>query len=287
MDRDRKELTFVRTGREIEKEFSLWARWRARLRATVIWVLYPLVSLFEAPKPSRTSLRVILYHHVFDDQRENFRSQLAYLSSRFDFVDIGEFLELLSGRKELRGRKLLFTFDDGFKDNITNALPILEEFGIKAVFFVSTGFVSLTEKEVEKHWHYAREVFHVGRPVENLSWSDVTELARRGHTVGSHTTTHRQLSNLSAAEVARELNTSRSVLEQKSGRPVMDMSFPYGRRDDYRPDLTDLARRAGYRSCFNMIRGENLPGQDPYFINRDALEAGWPLIQVKFFMKKK
>jgi peptidoglycan/xylan/chitin deacetylase (PgdA/CDA1 family) len=212
---------------------------------------------------------------------------MAYFARHFEFVDIDRFLALLTGREELRGRKLLVTFDDGFKDNVTNALPVLEEFGVRATFFVATEFASLAPDDINGLSRYAREVFHTTGLVENMDWNDLRELARRGHTVGSHTMTHRRMSGISASEARRELEGSRSTLGEQLGRRVEDLSYPYGRASDGRTDLVELARSAGYRSCFSAVRGENRPGTDPYLIRREAMEAGWPLVQVKFFMRRR
>jgi len=280
-------FAFARTAADLRSHLATWPRWRRRLRAALLRGLYPFVWLKHRCVSSPCVLRVVLYHHVMADQKEHFRRHLRYLSETFEIVDIERFLVLLSGREALRGRsKLLVTFDDGFRDNLTHAVPVLDAFDVKAVFFVTTDFVSLSPDDVSAHRRWAREVFHTGTPVANMTWENVTTLAAQGHTIGSHTVGHRRLSGLTADEVTRELVASRRVLEEKLGREVRDLSFPYGRVGDYPSDLGERVREAGFRTCFNMIRGANRPGQDPHFIYRDAFEADWPLHQVRFFMMR-
>ena len=280
-------LGFIRTDAELRRLRTSRQRARAALRAAAIAAAWPFARAAEALRGPGNALRVVLYHHVFDDQVDGFRRQLGYLGSRFEFTDLDGFLRFHRGEEPFRGGKLLVTFDDGFKDNLTNALDVLDEFGVKAVFFVATDFVSLASGDEERYRSYARDVFHTGGPVENLTWDDLREILRRGHRVGSHTVTHRRMTGLSVEEAVKELEESRRTLSSRLDVAATEVSFPYGRELDRRSDLAVLARRAGYRACFSAIRGANRPGGDPYDIRRDALDPSWPLVQVKFFLSRR
>ena len=85
---------------------------------------------------------VLLYHRVAtlasDPQLlavspENFRQQMCYLKDKFPLVRFED------DWSDVRTPSIAVTFDDGYADNALNALPILEEVGIPATFFVSTG----------------------------------------------------------------------------------------------------------------------------------------------------
>ncbi len=96
-------------------------------------------------------------------------------------------------------RAILFTFDDGPSRRTTpRLLDMLDELGIKALFFVTS------------------ESFGNGNPWEREHAQIVREIVRRGHTVGNHTETHRQLPLLSNAEIEAEL----AVSERKIRRAV-------------------------------------------------------------------
>jgi peptidoglycan/xylan/chitin deacetylase (PgdA/CDA1 family) len=69
-----------------------------------------------------------------------FRGLVRMLARHFEPISLGEALDRAAvGR--LSGRTLSITFDDGYADNFTNALPVLEEFGVPATFFVASGFL--------------------------------------------------------------------------------------------------------------------------------------------------
>lgn len=95
----------------------------------------------------KNKLTVVMYHYVrnLKDSRypnikgldvELFRKQIEKFSKKYNFVKIEDVINYFESKKELPENSLLLTFDDGYKDCYTYALPILEEFNIKATFFV-------------------------------------------------------------------------------------------------------------------------------------------------------
>ena len=103
----------------------------------------------------------------------------------------------LTIRGGTRHRAILFTFDDGPSRRTTpRLLDMLDELGIKAVFFVKS------------------ESFGDGNPWEREHAEIVREIVRRGHTIGNHTETHRQLPLLRNAEIEAELAVSERKIER-------------------------------------------------------------------------
>lgn len=108
----------------------------------------------------------------------------------------------------LQGKKIIFTFDDGGVSFITKAAPILEKYGFKGVFFISTGYI--------------------GTP-GFLTREQVKELSDRGHIVGSHSHTHPPLfTNLSKEEIKNEWKESFDVLKEITGKDSIPASIPNG-----------------------------------------------------------
>lgn len=65
-----------------------------------------------------------------------FRQQLEYMKRRFNFVSMEQVIEAAENRYTLPDNALLLTFDDGYVDNYTYAMPLLEEFGAQGSFFI-------------------------------------------------------------------------------------------------------------------------------------------------------
>lgn len=96
-----------------------------------------------------TPLTVLLYHRVLpradplrpgEPSAERFEMQLSWLKARFNVISLAEALHGLRCRA-LPARPLVITFDDGYADNCDLALPILKRLGVKATFFVATGYL--------------------------------------------------------------------------------------------------------------------------------------------------
>ncbi|HBC73424.1 MAG TPA: hypothetical protein DC017_00950 [Candidatus Wallbacteria bacterium] len=90
---------------------------------------------------------VLLYHRVFDSKNDpellcvsndNFSEQIKYLKKKFSVLTAGEFSDTLCRAAKFNKGSILITFDDGYRDNFANALPVLEGNGLQAIFFTAT-----------------------------------------------------------------------------------------------------------------------------------------------------
>ena len=123
-----------------------------------------LVNLVGSPWKGRGV--ILMYHRVMEDKKmnedsnhglavscSNFEKQLKILKSRFDVCSLSEFINNLE--KKSNKFMVTITFDDGYKDNLFNALPILEKFEIPASIYISTRFLN---KEVDMWWYEINDV---------------------------------------------------------------------------------------------------------------------------------
>lgn len=65
-----------------------------------------------------------------------FRQQIEFMKNNFNIVTMEHVIDAVEGKSELPEKALLLTFDDGYIDNYTVALPVLEEFGVQGSFFI-------------------------------------------------------------------------------------------------------------------------------------------------------
>jgi len=127
------------------------------------------------------------------------------------------------------------TFDDGYKNFLDAAVPILEAFGFTATVFVVADLLGK-----ENDWEHA----YNPRPVmELLGTAELRETAERGIEVGSHSMTHADLADLSPRMLEEEVQGSRQVLSEILGEEVDGLCYPYGSVDRA---AVEAVRQAGY-----------------------------------------
>lgn len=160
-----------------------------------------------------------------------FERQMRYLRARgLEAVAV----ERLIDPAAPRGEGVAITFDDGYLDSYAAAFPILERHRLMATIFVVTGAVG------------GASAWESG-PAPLLSWAHIEEMARHGIRFGSHTRTHVDLTRCEDRAAREELAGSRAELEDRLGREVRALAYPYGRFDTR---VMRLAWEAGYRCAF-------------------------------------
>jgi len=241
--------------------FSWRERMHHRLRETAIFFL----SLVRPVDRSSGWIRVLYYHFVFDDERKGFAYQLDYLRNYAEFVPLDEAVALLKSGSKIDGRYLCVTFDDGFKNNVVNAVPILVDKGVEATFFVATKYIGIRST----NGYMDRNIFR-GFRLETLSWDDCRQMVAAGMTIGSHSVSHPRLVDLSRQQAAYELQESKDKIERETGARCNHFACPYGRPfQAYDPGRDPaLAQETGYRSFLTTVRGRMVRGDSPYLVKR-------------------
>lgn len=117
---------------------------------------------------------------------------------------------------QLKRPHVLITFDDGYRDNLEYALPILADFGVKALFFVITGRIGQVHDMERNPWK------------EYLSWDELRDMQKEGHVIGAHTVSHPKLGTLSDLDVQQEMGDSISEIGNQLGVSPVHFAYPYG-----------------------------------------------------------
>ncbi len=204
------------------------------------------------------SLRILLYHNVPRYLMDAFKTQIRFLQKHYQFVDVAEFERIIQGQEKLSGHKLLLSFDDGFKSNLYVAKEILIPLKIKALFFVSPGFVNCVDRCAQKDFMRNRLLLsaeHITDELAPMHWDDLGELIKAGHTIGSHTMTHACLSEiLSPEELSVEIVESKTALETCLQQPVNHFAYPLGDAQIIDVAALSLALK-NYRYVYSGVRG--------------------------------
>ena len=202
------------------------------------------ISHTKIPHPPRESQPYL--------DKTDLHQMLSWLSRRFRFLNPDQFL---NGEKD----GVLLTFDDGFANNFTNVLPLLEEFNAPAVFFISTQHVSepgnwlpATMKMAQLGWGHEKDIpREIAIDCYNGMSEEQLRVAARNPlvTVGSHSVSHPFLSQVPTSQLKFELESSRKYLQKISSQAVDLFAYPTG---DYNRVVAEAVRDYGYRSAFAM-----------------------------------
>jgi peptidoglycan/xylan/chitin deacetylase (PgdA/CDA1 family) len=142
----------------------------------------------------------------------NFAAQLSYLAKQgYHTVLLRQVFEALYHGARLPSHPIVLTFDDGYLDNYTDALPILLRYRDVGEFNIISAFVGNT----------------VGIN-SYMTWPQLKTLVADGMEIGSHTVDHQDLGTLTDLKLRFELRDSRNQLQQKLGVPVQFIAYPSG-----------------------------------------------------------
>lgn len=154
-------------------------------------------------------------------------------------------------------RKVVLTFDDGYQDFYTHALPELARYGFRATVFIVSSFAENPTSGLTKHRH--------------MDWREIRETATLGNSIGSHTVSHPDLQRVSMVRLNYELSESKRRIEQETGLPISSFAYPYAFPDQNRKfvfTLRGLLEQSGYEQSVSTRIGCVTRQTDRYLMPR-------------------
>lgn len=141
----------------------------------------------------------------------------ALTAAGYRLTGLTEALDLLG--QGCTDRLVAVTFDDGYRDFLTGALPVLAETGAGATLYVSVGHLGAYAEWLGPHAPAFGKL---------LTWAELGEVAAAGVEIASHSLVHHPLDVLPAAQLREEITRSKGELEQRLGGPVRGFAYPHG-----------------------------------------------------------
>ena len=245
----------------------------------------------QKPKYGKKDLLVLCYHSTPQHFMHRFEAQYNwYIDQGFTFLSPEELPDFYEGKLS-EGPYLLYTFDDGLKNNLL-AARFLQSKGVKAFFFLVPAFYKTPASDQADYYQ------RVIRPVINPKWEPLhergamsmdkhQELMALGHSVGAHTYTHAlEASEKDEKELIKEVVGSKEGI-QADLRTQINTFCSINQTDwSLNPTSARLVRE-NYTYHFTTFPGVNQPTDDPLFIYRRNVEVFWGQGMVKFAMGKR
>jgi peptidoglycan/xylan/chitin deacetylase (PgdA/CDA1 family) len=221
--------------------------------------------------------RFVMFHDIPDEAEENFRATLRFLKQQTNVVSLNDYF---AGRLCSKKVNVVVTFDDGYKSWISKAAPALRQLEMPATFFISSGFLGLSD---EKEDEFTRVNLKVTRKITgSLSEKDVRWLSEEGFAIGGHTCAHANLADIRGrTELLREILNDKRKLEAIIGKEIHFFAYPFGVYNHPSEDLKGVLEEAGYTGAVTTIPGFNNAGTNRYFLHRELTRAVTPLCVFK------
>ena len=203
-----------------------------------------------------------MYHSIADNSDDPysvsvdaFREQISWLSENgFDVVPLSFLLQSIQKHNyRILRKKVVITFDDGYQDFITNALPILLDHKVPATVFLVTDMLG-----GRASWNEA------GTNVRLMSEDEVRYIKTKGISLGSHTATHENLTLLDHEDLQRQLRDSHDRLTHL-GESFYAFSYPWGQ---WSSQIVDAVKASGYECALAVGEQTRLTAANAYFLPR-------------------
>ncbi len=218
----------------------------------------------ETPPPKGAAFRSLYVSPVAFSRQMGFLNLLGYRG-----LSMSALLPYLRG--ERTGKVVGITFDDGYLNNLTNALPVLRQFG-----FSSTCYAVSQQLGKTNDWDRAAGV----SPAALMTAPQLRQWLADGQEIGAHTRHHVRLTQVPAATCLEEISLCKSELEEMTDSAVRHFCYPYG---DYTPAHVMMAQAAGFESVTTTQRGRCREREDLMQLPRVPVvrATGWPLLWLK------
>ncbi|WP_330997969.1 polysaccharide deacetylase family protein [Pectinatus sottacetonis] len=211
---------------------------------------------------------ILMYHRIAEvtgDRNslpENkFIWQLEYLHANgFHTITPEMLYDFYTTGIKLPRKPILLTFDDGYKDTFTVALPLLKKYNMTAVVFPIGNWVGKKNK-----WENFGK-----QETTTMTWNELILWQKNGQSSASHTMEHPFLTNCSEPQLLAELVNSKKILEDKLNSHMDFLCYPYG---NFNSAVISMAKQAGYKAAFAIFEGVNLSRPDLFALPRIPIPA--------------
>jgi peptidoglycan/xylan/chitin deacetylase (PgdA/CDA1 family) len=221
------------------------------------------------PPPEEVHVPILMYHYISevppdaDPYRidltvppDRFVEQLDYLKTQgYQTIRLVDIYDILNTGKPLPENPIVLTFDDGYKDAYTNVLPLLQDYGFIAEFFV-----------LATPAHFEAPAY--------LSWNDVRIMADSGMSMQPHGRDHYDLTNRTYEFLVYQILGAKEAVEAHSGKNVTFFCYPSGRYDD---DTQAVVASAGYLGALTTEWGATQRLDNRYTWPRIRIKGTWTL----------
>lgn len=203
------------------------------------------------------SVPILLYHRIVEGEAanryevslEDFRLQMDFLRRNgYETITPVQLAKVILKGGELPLKPVIITFDDGYRSIYEIAFPVLNQYKLKGVVYVITGYV--------------------GAPTY-MNTDQLSELFANGWEIGSHTVSHEDLVK-NPAKAYEQMVESKRYLERLLGTKELTVAYPYGKADE---NITRRAAKYGYFAGMGLGISNIHSVGTLYFLSRQEVKS--------------
>lgn len=218
---------------------------------------------------NKVKIPVLMYHSIEYEKgnelrvpKETFEKHMQWLHEKgFYTLTMKEYYKAITTGKQVPKKSILITFDDGYKDNYTNGLPIMKRYKMKGTIFVITSTIDKSKPFITSE--------------------EIKEFYNNNFDIESHTVNHRELNLMTYEEQLKELKESKETLDKLLNKETIAICYPVGR---YNEDTLRACKEAGYKVAFTTAPGFSNVDQGLYKLKRVRINASTTVEQLELIL---
>jgi peptidoglycan/xylan/chitin deacetylase (PgdA/CDA1 family) len=233
---------------------------------------------------NRNDARILMYHSISNFPPEKdvpydnvppalFERQMCRLSEgNFNVVRLSNLIDIIEKGENIPPKTIVITFDDGYKNNFLNALPVLKKLKLTGTFFLIADRIGKNEPFPHLLWDNPSREFFSQFPESRLpiSWDEARKLKSHNMEIGSHGLSHQSIGHMELKQAKLEIFDSKRILEHELSASVHTFSYPFGSMtySDYTATTNNLLFDAGYIGACTTEIGPVINGSNLYELKR-------------------
>jgi peptidoglycan/xylan/chitin deacetylase (PgdA/CDA1 family)/glycosyltransferase involved in cell wall biosynthesis len=218
------------------------------------------------------SVPILMYHRIaaggpiaterFCVEPGLFASQMAILHrSGYHTIALRDWFSALARHESLPGKPVILTFDDGYRDFLTAALPVLRTHGFSATVFLVAERIGRTADWDARY----------GEPAPLLSWEELRMLQEAGIEFGCHSALHRPMTGMRLPEMAQDTMRARAILEEGFATSIKNFAYPYGAVNEF---VFRVIKDMNFQCAATCEPGISRLGDNPLRLPRIEIPGG-------------
>lgn len=238
------------------------------IKEYILGAIYGVEKIFLKPISGR---RIIALHDI--PNASAFREKMIWLKNNYAITNLTDITTNHYGTDN----SVAITFDDGYADFYSTALPILKELRVPATLFVPSGFIGLSKHDAQKF--IRNNLKRTRKNLAPLTLKQLQEIAQEPLIdIGGHTTHHIDLGRpIPREELYEEIVHDKEKIEQWIGKKIVWFAYPFGAPRNISSTAQKILFDINYKAAFTITPGRITREDNFFFLKRYSLESDKPL----------